>query len=266
MTRKGYGAGLREVDFAGKTEAARKTTNVWVEDETNKKIKDLIPGGILGRETALVLTNAIYFNGDWASQFGKKATTDAPFTLADDKKVQVAMMRQKGKFRYFETKDFQALALPYVKDELSMVVFLPKDYKGLPNFEGSLAATNLEKWLSGMRRREVQVYLPRFKLTYKNRLDETLKSMGMSDAFGGGADFSGMNGRKDLFISAVLHKAFVDVNEEGTEAAAATGVVMGGTSVRPRPVVFRADHPFLFLIRDNKSGSILFMGRLVKPE
>ncbi|MDP6439518.1 MAG: serpin family protein, partial [Candidatus Brocadiia bacterium] len=257
--------------------------NAWVEEETKEKIKDLIPKGVLNEMTRLVLTNAIYFKGDWASQFDKKLTADAPFTLADGKKVQVAMMHRKGDYRYLDAREprgillpahrytemgaFQALELPYVKDELSMLVLLPSTADGLPALEKSLTAERLDALLSAMREREVQVYLPRFKLTYKVGLSETLKSMGMTDAFSlPPADFSGMDGAKDLFISAVLHKAFVDVNEEGTEAAAATGIVVGITSVRLMPIVFRADHPFLFLIRDNKSGSILFMGRLVNPE
>ena len=285
VTRENYSAGLREVDFARMTEEARKTINAWVEKETKKKIKDLIPKGVLNEMTRLVLTNAIYFKGNWAAQFDNEATHDAEFDLGGPKTriqlVRVPMMSRKGDYRYLDTRNlkmseprayalmgaFQALELPYVKDELSMLVLLPAERDGLAALEKSLTVERLDALLSAMREREVQVYLPKFKLTYKVALSETLKAMGMADAFSlPPADFSGMDGRKDLFISAVLHKAFVDVNEKGTEAAAATGVVVGITSVRPRPVVFRADHPFLFLIRDNRSGSILFMGRLVKPE
>jgi serpin B len=166
-----------------------------------------------------------------------------------------------------ETEGFQALELPYVENELSMIVFLPKKMDGLAELEKSFTADNLAKWLPELHKQEVQVELPRFKMTSEFRLDQVLKSMGMTDAFSlPPADFSGMDGKKDLFISAVLHKAFVDVNEEGTEAAAATAVVVGMTAAPAEPLVFRADHPFLFLIRDNRTGSILFMGRVTNPQ
>jgi len=267
VTRTYYGAGLNEVDFVKAAEAARQRINKWTEEKTRGKIKDLIPPGVLTELTRLVLTNAIYFKGDWAAQFDEKATRDAPFTLLDGEKVDVPMMHQREDFGYMERETFQALALPYVGKELSMVVFLPKEVGGLAELEKSLTAKNLAKWLPALRKRKVRVWLPKFKMTSQFRLDKTLMAMGMADAFTRAADFSGMNGKKDLFISAVIHKAFVDVNEEGTEAAAATAVVVGITSVAPRRhVVFRADHPFLFLIRDNKSGSILFMGRVVNPQ
>ena len=267
LTVDNYGAGLREVDFVGDTEGARQTINGWVEKETREKIKNLIPPGVLDALTRLVLTNAIYFKGDWAAQFDKEATHDAPFTLLDGKKVEVPMMRQTEKFGYMETEGFQALELPYVKDELSMIVLLPRKVDGLAELEKSLTAENLAKWLPELRKRRVIVELPKFKMTSQFSLAKVLRSMGMTDAFSlPPADFSGMNGKKDLFISAVIHKAYVDVNEEGTEAAAATGVVMQLTAAPTPPVLFRADHPFLFLIRDNRSGSILFLGRMINPK
>jgi len=265
LTRANYGAGLREVDFARATETARRTINAWVEKETRDKIKELLKPGVLKPLTRLVLTNAIYFKGNWASQFDKKRTRNEPFTLLSGKRTQVPMMHQKAKFGYMETSSFHALELPYAGNELSMVVFLPRTVNGLPGFEKSFTAENLATSLSGLRRREVIVAMPRFKTTSEFALASVLKSMGMTDALSmPPADFSGMNGRRDLFIQAVVHKAYVDVNEEGTEAAAATGVVVGITSVRRR-LVFRADHPFLFLIRDKRSGSILFLGRVVDP-
>ncbi len=265
LTEKHYGAGLRQVDFAAATEAARKTINAWVEKETQGKIKDLIQPGVLNALTRLVLTNAIYFKGTWAEQFDKKATRDAPFTLATRQQVKVPMMHKTENFGYTEAEDFQALELAYAGDDLSMVIFLPREVDGLAALEKKLSLENLESWLGGLRRQTVQVSVPRFTMTSEFGLQDVLKSLGMTDAFSGAADFSGMTGRRDLFISAVIHKAFVDVNEEGTEAAAATAVVMM-TSAAPRPpVVFRADHPFIFLIRDNASGSILFIGRLVNP-
>ena len=265
VTRDNYGAGLREVDFVGDTEGARKTINDWAEKQTKDKIKELVPPGVLDDLTRLVLTNAIYFKGNWASQFKETATQDAPFTLVNGEKVEVPMMRQTGESGYMETEGFQALELPYVENELSMVVFLPKKMDGLAELEKSFTAYNLARWLPELRKREAQVELPRFKMTSEFRLDDVLKSLGMTYAFTGNADFSGMDGKKDLSIGAVLHKAFVDVNEEGTEAAAATAVVVRMTAAPAQPIVFCADHPFLFLIRDNRTGSILFMGRLTNP-
>ena len=263
LTEANYGAGLKEVDFVKAAEAVRKTINAWVEKQTQEKIKNLIKRGILDADTCLVLTNAIYFKGNWASRFNNRYTKDSPFTIAPGKRVEVPMMFRSGKFKFLEQDTFYMLELPYVDDELSMVVLLPKEIDGLGELQNSLSTGNLKAWLRNLRKQEVRVYLPRFKTTSEFMLAEVLKFMGMTDAFSGRADFSGMTGRKGLSISAVIHKAFVEVNEEGTEAAAATAVVMkrGG----PRGRVFRADHPFIFLIRDNRSGSILFLGRLLNP-
>ena len=267
LTKSCYGAGLHEVDFEKAAEAARKTINAWVEEKTKEKIKDLIKPGVLSSLTRLVLTNAIYFKGQWASRFKKEATKDGPFTLSSGKKTAVPMMNQTEEFGYMEDGDVQALELPYIGDRLSMVVLLPKKVDGLAGLEESLTAKKLSKWLSAVRKQKVVVSLPRFKFTSEFGLADVLKSMGMTDAFLlPPADFSGMDGKKDLFISAVIHKAFVDVNEEGTEAAAATAVVMALRMAAPEPVpIFRADHPFLFIIRDTESGNILFMGRMIDP-
>jgi len=267
LIKTNYDGQLNEVDFIRATEAARKTINTWVEKQTNNKIKNLIQKGVLDSMTRLVLTNAIYFKGNWARQFKEERTKEAPFTLADGQKVEVAMMNQTAEFNYMETEDFQGLELPYVDDELSMIILLPKEFDGLDEFEKTLTSENLSKWLGKLRNREVVVSVPKFKMTSQFGLASVLKSMGMVDAFSANADFSGMNGKRDLFISAVIHKAYVDVNEEGTEAAAATAVTMKLTSIGPAQIpVFRADHPFLFLIRDNHSGSILFIGRVMNPK
>lgn len=261
-----YGGRIRNVDFVAATEKARRTINTWVEEQTNGKIKDLISQGAIGPMARLVLTNAIYFKGNWARQFDEDRTHDAPFTLLDESKVQVPMMNQKARFGYAEADNLQVLQLPYVGDELSMVILLPKATDGIGRLEQQLTAENLARWLDDLREREVIVSIPKFKMTSKFSLESVLRSMGMGQAFTGAADFSGMTGRRDLFISAVIHQAYVDVNEEGTEAAAATGVVMKLTSAMPdRTPVFRADHPFLFMIRDNTSGSILFFGRVSDP-
>jgi serpin B len=262
-----YDGQLNEVDFERAAEAARNTINAWVEKKTNGKIKNLIGPGVLDSMTRLVLTNAIYFKGNWARQFEKKRTQDAPFTLDDGKKNDVPMMNQKAEFGYMETDTFQALEMPYVDQELSMVILLPKKSDALDEFEKTLTPDNLSQWLAKIHKQEVIVFVPKFKMTSQFSLASVLQSMGMTDAFSSNADFSGMDGKRDLFISAVIHKAYVEVNEEGTEAAAATGVVMRLTSIGPNPIpVFRADHPFLFLIRDNLSGSILFIGRVANPK
>jgi serine protease inhibitor len=265
--RMNYDGWLNEVDFVAATEKARKTINAWVEKQTNDKIKDLIPPGVLDPMTRLVLTNAIYFKGNWARQFKADQTKDAPFTLADGSKIQTPMMNQQAEFGYMETDSFQGLELPYANDELSMIILLPKTVDGLGELEKTLTVENLSQWLSRLFPREVIVSAPKFKATSQFSLASVLGAMGMKDAFTPAADFSGMDGKRDLFISAVIHKAYVDINEEGTEAAAATGVTMRLTSIGPSRIpVFRADHPFVFLIRDNHSGSILFIGRLTNPK
>jgi len=259
-----YGAGLHEVNFKA-IEAARHTINAWVEKETNDKIKDLIPAGVLRADTRLVLTNAIYFKGAWTSPFKKNLTRDDAFFTAADKKTTVPMMNQTGSFKYLDQADFQALELPYEGKDLSLVVLLPKKVDGLADLEKKLTAASLKAWTSKMHPDEVKVSLPKFKLTEEVQLQDTLARMGMPAAFQPeAADFSGMDGDKDLFISAVLHKAFVDVNEEGTEAAAATGVVAAPAAIR-LTTTFRADHPFVLLIQDKRSGSILFLGRVANP-
>jgi serpin B len=266
LTRQRYGAELAQVDFVRQAEQARQTINAWVEEQTNGKIVDLIPSEALGPLTRLVLTNAIYFKGTWAKEFSKKATQEAPFHLSEKRQVQAALMSQKGNFRYAEADGVQLLELPYAGDDLSMLVLLPKKIEGLADLEPNLTAENLSRWSEGLRKREVQLFLPRFKLTSQFRLGEVLAAMGMKQAFGPAADFSGMSPSDDLMISEVVHKAFVDVNEEGTEAAAATGVIVRVTAALPHePVVFRADHPFVFAIRDNRSGAILFLGRVSEP-
>ncbi len=262
-----YGGKLQELDFVKAVEKARRTINSWVEKKTNDKIKDLLSAGDLDAATRLVLTNAIYFKGNWASQFKKSQTQDEPFTLLNGTEVQAPMMNQKTKFGYAETDTLQVLEMPYVGEELSMVVLLPRKTDGIGELEKDLTGENLAQWLQEAHKREVIVTMPKFKMTSKFSMASVLRSMGMTDAFTARADFSGMTGRRDLFISAVIHQAYVDVNEEGTEAAAATAVTMKLTAVLPdQTPVFRADHPFLFLIRDKTSGSILFLGRVMNPK
>ncbi|MGA2070108.1 MAG: serpin family protein [Sedimentisphaerales bacterium] len=266
LVKTNYDGNLEQVDFKTQAEAARKTINAWVEKKTKDKIKELIKPKMLDSTTRLVLTNAIYFKGKWANQFMSVQTKDAPFTLLGGQKVNVPMMYQTEKFGYKEVNNIQVLEMPYVNNDLSMVVLLPKKLDGISELEKDLNNDNLARWIDDLRKRKVQVFFPRFKMTSEFELARVLGAMGMPDAFSAEkADFSGMNGNHELSISAVVHKAYVDVNEEGTEAAAATGVGVIATSIESPPPVFRADHPFIFLIRDNKSGSILFLGRVANP-
>lgn len=267
LTRRQYRAETRLVDFKNAAEAARGEINTWVERKTNEKIKDLIGPGMLTPLTRLVLCNAVYFKGKWALQFDPKRTEPVPFFTSPDKSLPVPMMWQESSFKMADAGDVSLLELPYAGDDLSMIVLLPKAVDGLPALERKLGADSLGKWMAELgqaRTDKLFVWLPRFKTTCRFGLAKTLAAMGMPSAFSGAADFSGMTGTHDLFISDVVHKAFVEVNEEGTEAAAATGVVMTlGMVSRPR--IFKADHPFLFLIRENHTGSILFLGRITDP-
>jgi serpin B len=267
--QESYDAELEEVDFAQATEAARESINRWTAEKTGQRITELVTAETLDPSTRLVLTNAIYFKGRWATEFDPAETRPAPFLQEGGHRVEVPMMHVKAEFRYGETADLQVVSLPYKGDALSMVVLLPKRVDGLGALEDDLTLETLRKWLPAeSARREIIVLLPKFKITADFRLDDALKALGMTDPFAlPPADFSGMTGAAELFISAVVHKAFVSVDEEGTEATAATGVSMGLTGARPsQPPVFRADHPFLFLIQENQSGSVLFLGRVVTPK
>jgi len=264
-SREHYGAGLEEVDFIGATEQARQAINAWVQKQTQDKIKDLLKPGILNNLTRLVLTNAIYFKAAWIEPFDPKNTKPGDFLAGGVKKTQVPMMRHSQRTRFMETDDFSALELPYEQHELSMMVRLPKKSDGLAALEKTLTDEQLQKCLAKLSDRQVDIQLPKFKTTAEFRLDQVLQEMGMRDAFDDTkADFTGLSSMKGLSITAVVHKAFIDVNEAGTEAAAATAVVIGLRSL-PQPATFHADHPFIYLIRDNQTGSVLFAGRVVNP-
>lgn len=267
IARENYQAGLELLDFRTAAEPARLTINAWVEKQTQEKIKDLVPPGAISTDTRLVLTNAIYFKSNWAEKFAKKATKNEPFHVAAGKSVNVPMMRTQERFGYAEADGVKVLELPYMMHSLSMLVLLPEKADGL---EKRLTAQNLGAWTRGLANRPVKVWLPRFKVTDQFKLADTLRAMGMAKAFDPKkADFSGMTLSTDepLCISEVIHKAFVAVDEEGTEAVAATAVMMGVTAMpRPEePVEFRADRPFIFIIRHNATGAVLFMGRVMDP-
>jgi len=264
---KYYGGKVTNVDFARDTENSRLTINKWVEDQTNNRIRDLIPQGAINSLTRLVLTNAIYFKGNWETQFPKKNTKEADFRVSADKKVRVPMMFiREGKFNYTENEALQLLELPYAGNELSMLVLLPRNE--LSEVEPYLKADKIKNLKENLRQEEVDVYLPRFKFETKYLMggeQGILGRMGMPTAFSETqADFSGMTGRPDLYITEVVHQAFVEVNEEGTEAAAATGIIMGAKAVLIKKV-FRADRPFIFFIQEKRTGAILFFGRVMEP-
>ncbi len=270
LTRNNYGDELHQVDFKNASESARQTINDWVEQQTANKIKDLIQPGVLTRNTRMVLTNAVYFKGDWLTQFDKKLTQEENFHVTRTQNVRVPLMHCEDNFNYLDGGTFQALEIPYKGKELSMIVFLPSQVDGLTAFEQSLTAANMQQWLGQLQpASEVQLSMPTFKVTAQFQLNEVLDRMGMRQAFDSRvADFSAMTGKRELFISAVVHKAFVDVNEEGTEAAAATVLMEQRPDIAIRelpPPVFRADHPFFFVIRENRFGSILFIGRVADP-
>ncbi len=208
-TRENYGAGLEQVDFVGNTEQARLAINQWVEEQTQEKIKDLIAKGVLNRLTCLVLTNAIYFKGNWKTQFDEKKTREAPFAVKPDEKISVPMMHIEARFKFAQLPDLQVLEMSDAGDDLTMLVLLPKAVDGLAELEKALTVGKLKEWTGRLRPRKVSVFLPKFTMTCKFELKKVLVAMGMPQAFSGRADFSGMNGRKDLFISAVIHKAFV---------------------------------------------------------
>lgn len=267
LNQKYYGANLFNLNFKGDPEGSRIKINDWVEDKTVGKIKDLLPAGVIKTLTKLVLTNTIYFKAEWENTFNIDNTEEQDFWISGEDKIKVRMMTQKANFGYWENETLQVLEMPYVQRDLSMIVCLPRKTDGLPGLESKLTAETLKEWTSNLERQHVKVFFPKFTTTQNLNLKEILLALGMIDAFTDAADFSGMEPKKELHITDALHKAFIDVDEIGTEAAAATAVVVGITSIMPPKVVpeFRADHPFLFLIRDNRTGSILFMGRLTQP-
>jgi len=259
-----YGAGLRLLDFVSDAEAARWVINDWVSDQTGGRIRDLIPAGVVSAMTRLVLTNAIYFNAAWAEPFERDLTADGPFYLLDGRQVMVPMMRQTAYFGYAEGEGFQAVELPYDGEELAMVILLPGEGR-FEEFEASLDAARLEEMLGRLRSQHLSLTMPRFQVESSLHLADTLAAMGMSSPFQPDqADLSGMNGTRDLYIQAVLHQAFVSVDESGTEAAAATAVILGAAGPPPGLEV-TVNRPFIFLIRDRQTGAILFIGRVVNP-
>ena len=265
VTETYYFSKTENLDFVAQPEESRKTINSWVEEKTNDKIKDLIPQDSINDLTRAVITNAVYFLGNWTVQFDENLTKEDDFKVSEQKTVKVPMMNVEQNFNYGSTDDLQILQMSYKGDDLSMLVLLPKD-NDLSSLEKKLTVENLNQWKSNLMKKQVNVFLPKFKLETTYSLNENLVKMGMPSAFDSElADLSGIDGKKDLYVSGVFHKAFVSVDEKGTEAAAATGIVIGTTSAGSLPEIFRADHPFIFIIQDDRTGLILFMGKVVNP-
>jgi serpin B len=263
-----YQANLAQADFATEAGAARDKINRWVAQKTKDKIRDILPAGSLTDLTRLVLVNAIYFKGIWDKPYNKAETSVQPFHISSTREAKAPLMRHFDQVKFLGEGDFQAVELPYKGRELSMVIFLPREIDACGKLESRMTPEFLSSSLNQMKQQKVEIFLPRFELESSFDLNDTLARMGMPDAFGPESDFSGMDGTRQLYLSGVFHKAWGEVNEEGTEAAAATAVVAAARAVvKPAapPPVFRADHPFIFLIRDMRSGSILFLGRFAGP-
>ncbi|MDA3885362.1 MAG: serpin family protein [Candidatus Delongbacteria bacterium] len=264
--KKYYDAEIENLNFA-ESEKSRQIINKWVEDKTNNKIKDLIPKGILDALTRLVLTNAVYFKGEWKEQFNKNSTNEKSFHTFKGSDVPTKMMYNKARYGYYENDKFQFLEMPYKGDDVSMFVLLPKDKQGLSDIEKTLDMKLINTAIKNIVKKDVKVHFPKFKIGLSYELSNLMKSLGMNDAFSKKADFSKMTGTKELYISAIIHKTFIEVDEKGTEAAAATAVVMRMKSAGPpQPCPeFIADHPFFYFIRENSTGTILFTGRMNDP-
>ncbi|CAH1779515.1 unnamed protein product, partial [Owenia fusiformis] len=264
-----YFATIKELDFAGQPEPSRQYINEWVSNITMEKIPELLQVGDITPLTVLVLVNAIYFKGEWQNPFNPDLTAISAFNVTPTQQISVAMMYNVSMYRYFEdtTLDAKILELPYTGEEVSMIIILPNQQDGLADLEANLTLSKLNAAINNLyapyTANVVNVWLPKFKIKFRSELGEHLQDLGMVDAFNAGADFSPLCGLCNVRISKVIHEAFVEVNEEGTEAAAATAVII--LKGVPRPKIFRANHPFLFLIRHKKSGSILFMGRITSP-
>ncbi len=262
-----YGAGLRLKDFSGDPEGSRQDINDWVSEKTEDRIKDLIPEGGISNLTRLVLTNAIYFNASWLFTFNEDLTQDAQFTLLDGSQVTVLMMAltDPKSFQYAEGDGFQIVELPYIGNQLGMTIILP-DEGAFQDVEARLTGDEIRAALASMQPAILNLQMPKFEYEAELSLAETLAAMGMPDAFDpASADFSGMDGTRDLSVSGIFHKAFVAVDEEGTEAAAATALVIGLTSIVIPDQELTIDRPFIFMIRDIETNSILFVGRVLNP-
>ena len=258
-----YEASVENLDFAGDSEGSRNTINSWVSQNTMNRIMNLIPPGVLSADTRLVLTNAVYFKASWIHSFDEYATSEGRFTLADGSVVVVPMMRQTEFFSYGSSNNWSAVSMGYAGGSANMLIILPEG--DINEFQEGFDSSMLERIRESLSRQNVQLSMPKFEFTQSMPLSEILIALGMEPAFGQDADFSGITGNRELFITEVMHKAFVKVDETGTEAAAATGVVMAMECIPPTPVEMHINRPFIFLIQDESTGSIVFMGRVMNP-
>jgi len=259
-----YGAGVNLLDIAANPDAARGRINAWVSEQTERRIPELLGPGTVTPSTTLVLTNAVYFNASWETPFEASQTRPAPWNAPGAAPRNVPMMNRSAELSYAEGDGWQAVELPYAGGDVAMLLMLPADGR-LAEFERGLSAERLDAITAGLGSRQVQLTVPTFTFRQHTSLKALLQGMGMSDAFQGGvADLSGMDGTRSLFVQDVVHEGFIGVDERGTEAAAATAVLIGRTSV-PQPATFRADRPFVFAIRDRASGALLFVGRVASP-
>ncbi len=262
-----YGAGMMVADFVGAPDESRVRINDWVAEETEGKVKDLLPPGVIDRSTRLVLTNAIYFNASWHWPFSPSRTELRPFHLLAGDTVRVPMMTETYRdYGYAKGDGYQVVDIPYSWGEMSMTILLPDEGTALEAFEASLDSELFDRIIAGIATDWVTLTMPLFEFESEFSLNDTLAGMGMPDAFGGKADFSGMTGSRDLWISEIVHKAFVSVDEKGTEAAAATGVVMLESGPGKEPISVTVDRPFIFLIRDSGTSTVLFLGRVSNPD
>lgn len=266
LLAKDYGSPLQQVDFKGNAEGARSTINAWVGDQTNGQIPTLLASGTVDSRTRLVLANALYFHGSWATAFDPTKTQNAPFHPPTGSAESVPTMNAQHRYPYLHAQGLAILELPYQGGTLALDLFLPDAQDGLPAVEASLTATELAGWISGLAQNSVVAAIPRFSLAFSQELSAPLQALGMVDAFNPNlADLSGIDGAKDLFVSFVVHAARIQVDEQGTTASAATGVGVELGSVAAPPITFTADHPFLFALRDIPTGEILFLGQVEDP-
>lgn len=265
-----YRASMRQVDFLSHGEAARTTINRWVADRTNGRITNLLQPNDISRSTHLVLASAFYMKARWTNIFDVERTQNAPFFPSPAHTISVPMMQTTASFPLYQEESLQLLELPYASPkpdslQLAMFILLPAKGTELSDIEKVLSADQLHIWRSKMTEQRVNVILPKFKTTGVFSLNDALQAMGMKDAFSGRADFSKISSAEGLYIGQVVHKAYIAVDEYGTEAAAASAVTMNRTAVHSQPVMFRADRPFVFVIVEKSTGSILLIGRLVMP-
>ncbi|NP_001089150.1 serpin family I member 1 L homeolog precursor [Xenopus laevis] len=272
LMKKYFKAEVENVDFSQGSTVANHI-NLWVENHTNNRIRDLFTADDFNNLTKLVLVNAMYFKGNWKSQFRPENTRTFSFTKDDESEVQIPMMYQKGEFYYGEFTDgsneaggvYQVLELPYEGDEISLIIVLSRQEVPLATIEPLLKAHLIEEWAKSVKKQKVEVYLPRFKVEEVVNLKEVLMRLGITKIFSGEADLSAISDSKDLFVAKAVHKSFLEINEEGSEAAASSGMIANSRMAVLYPQVI-VDHPFFFVIRNRKTGSVLFMGRVMHPE